>query len=193
MLAVEYILMKQPEGIASLVLSGPLLSSPLWIADQKRWLLQSPQAIQDTIRKYEELRAFSSKAYQDAMTFYYKQHVCRLDPWPGCLNLTFEKLGKEVYSYMWGPSEFCCTGTLKNLDLSGRLNELTVPAMLTCGEFDEASPSTVSYFHKLIPGSKFIVFAGSSHSHHLERFESYIPMLRGFLKENDQRLMKNGN
>lgn len=185
MLAVEYILRKNPQGILSLTLSGPLISSPLWIADQKAWLLQCPQSIQDTINKYEALGEFSSQSYQDAMNYYYNLHLCRLTPWPACLNRTFEKMGKEVYSYMWGPSEFTCTGTLKNADLTSRLGQLHVPTLFTCGEFDEAPYQTINYFHSLVPGSEICVFPEASHSHHLEKPVLFVSVLSGFLQKNE--------
>jgi len=59
MLAAEYMLRKKPKGVISLILSGPYLSSPKWVADQQVWISQLPQNIQDTIRKYEENNNFT--------------------------------------------------------------------------------------------------------------------------------------
>jgi proline iminopeptidase len=47
MLAVEYMLRKKPDGVVSLILSGPYLSTPKWVADQQMWISQLPQNIQD--------------------------------------------------------------------------------------------------------------------------------------------------
>ena len=185
MLAVEYILRKNPQGVISLTLSGPLLSSPRWIADQQAWLLECPQSVQDTISKYEALGVFTSQSYQDAMTYYYNLHLCRLNPWPACLNRAFEKMGKEVYAYMWGPSEFTCTGTLKNADLTGRLGQLHIPTLFTCGQYDEAPYQTINYFQSLVPGSEICVFPDASHSHHLEQPVLFVSVLSAFLQKNE--------
>ncbi len=187
MLAVEYMLRKKPKGVVSLILSGPLLSTPRWIADQQIWISQLPPNIRDTIRKYEENGNFASPSYQDAMMYYYRQHVCRLDPWPDCLNKAMEKLGIEVYEYMWGPSEFTMTGTLKNADLSEQLNLINVPTLFTCGEFDEATPATTSYFQQKIPGSEIHIFKGASHSHLLEKPDEYLQVIRSFLEKHEKK------
>ena len=46
---------------------------------------------------------------------FYKRHICRLDPWPDCVNRTFEKLEVPVYMQMWGPCEFRATGIPQGL------------------------------------------------------------------------------
>ncbi|TRZ75451.1 MAG: alpha/beta fold hydrolase [Bacteroidetes bacterium] len=185
MLAVEYILRKKPEGISSLILSGPFLSAPRWIADQQTWISHFPPNIRDTIRKYEENRNFASPSYQNAMMYFYRQHVCRLDPWPNCLNQAMGKFGKDVYEYMWGPSEFTATGTLKYTDLSEQLSRIKVPTLFTCGEFDEATPATTIFYQSKLPGSELYIFQEASHEHHLEKPDEYIQVTRNFLKKHE--------
>jgi len=185
MLAAEYMLRKQPEGVVSLILSAPYLSTPRWEADQKVLISRLPQSVQDTIAKYELLEDYSSEAYQEAMMHFYREYVCRLDPWPDCLNRSMEKMGGEVYNYMWGPSEFTMTGTLKDADLCDRLNLIKVPVLFTCGEFDEATPNTTAYYQSKLPGSEMHVFEGTSHGHHLEKRGEYLQVIRSFLRKND--------
>ncbi|MBU0713965.1 MAG: proline iminopeptidase-family hydrolase [Verrucomicrobia bacterium] len=183
MLAAEYMLRKKPEGVISLILSGPYLSSLKWIVDQQIWISQLPQNIQDTIRKYEENSNFTDQSYQDAMMVFYRKHLCRLDPWPDCLNRAFAKMGAEVYQYMWGPSEFTVTGTLKNADLTEQLSLIKVPVLFTCGEFDEATPAATRFYQSKLPGSEIYVFQGASHEHQLEKTEEYLQVARAFLKK----------
>jgi proline iminopeptidase len=104
MLVVEYMLRKKPNGVVSLILSGPYLSTPRWVADQQILISQLPGNVQDTIRKYEQNEDFASPSYQKAMMVYYRKHLCRMDPWPNGLNKAMEKMGVEVYEYMWGPA-----------------------------------------------------------------------------------------
>ena len=85
------------------------------------------------------------------MMAYYKIHVCRLDPWPDCLKRTLEKLAHEVYVQMLGPSEFTITGTLKSYERVDLLKEVTIPTLITCGQYDEATPSTTLYYHSMLP------------------------------------------
>jgi proline iminopeptidase len=187
MLAVEYMLRKNPENVESLVLSGSYLSTGRWIADQQNWIAQMPQNVQDTIYKYEASGDFSSPSYQEAMLHFYSKHLCRLDPWPDCLNRAMEKMGFEVYLYMWGPSEFTMTGTLKNADLTGQLHQIKVPVLFTCGEFDEATPATTAFYQSKIAGAEMHVLNGASHSHQVEKPEEYVQVLRDFLKKTERK------
>ena len=54
MLAVEYMLRKEPSGVKSLILSGPYLSSPLWSRDQRYWRDQLPAEIRQIILECED-------------------------------------------------------------------------------------------------------------------------------------------
>ncbi|MEA5006310.1 MAG: proline iminopeptidase-family hydrolase [Rikenellaceae bacterium] len=185
MLATEYILRENPDGITSLILSGPLLSSPRWMADQNRLVTLLPETIQNTISRCEDNKDYTSQEYQNAIQEYYKIHLCRLNPLPEPMNRTNSKMAVNIYLYMWGPSEFCVTGTLKNADLTNDLHKIKIPVLFTCGEFDEATPESVKYFQSKITGSKLHLMKGCSHSHHLENPKEYIMITGDFLKSND--------
>ena len=182
MLAIDYLLRLSPKGIISFVLSGPCLSTKMWGLDQKKYLLELPRQMQEIILKTEKAGNFSSKEYQDAMTYYYKLHLCRLDPWPDCLSKAFDAMNYEIYKYMWGPSEFTMTGTLKNYDRINDLYKVKTPTLFTCGEFDEVTPETADYYHKKIPQSEIFVFKNASHNHHLEKTKEYLKVVGNFLK-----------
>lgn len=181
-MAVDYLLERRPEGVVSLVFSGPLLSASRWIEDQKAYLAELPQEIQKIILESEDTGDFSSSQYQDAIMTYYKTHVCRLDPWPECLSRTLEKLNSSIYAYMWGPSEFTVNGTLKNYERVDRLKKIVNPVLFTCGFYDEATPATTAYYQKNLPGSELYVFEDASHEHHLEKPEEYQQVVRRFLR-----------
>lgn len=184
-LAVEYVLSRNPEGVESLILSAPLLDADRWVADQRANLAAFPDEMQEVVREAESTGDFDSPEYQDAMAAYYARHVCRTDPWPECLNRTFEKISLPVYLGMWGPSEFTCTGTLRTFSVTGRLDEVPVPVLFTCGEHDEAPPATMMYFQGLVPGSELKVFEGASHEHHLEETDAYLAAVREFMRQID--------
>lgn len=182
-LATSYFLKHGSGRVKSLILSAPLLNSARWSEDQRNWILQLPQDVQDTIEKYEANGDYASPSYQEAMMIFYSKHVCRLDPWPEAMNNAFQKMNAEVYNYMWGPSEFTLTGILKNADLTDRLHQINVPCLITCGEFDEATPASMAYFAGLIPGGELQVFQGASHAHHLEKEVEYLNRINTFLNQ----------
>ena len=82
---------------------------------------------------------------------------------------------------MWGPNEFTCTGNLLNWDRTDRLREITVPTLITVGEFDEVHPSCARTLHAGIPGSALEIFPNCGHAVHLEVHERYRDVLLGFL------------
>ncbi len=179
--AVEYALKRRGEGMAGLVLSGPLLSSSRWAADQKTYIAELPVELRTAIEKAEASGDFAAEEYGQAAMEYCRRHVCRLNEWPECMDRTFAKLNVRLYQYMWGPSEFTVRGTLKDYDCVDRLGEINVPVLFTCGEFDEAAPDTVRFFQRRTPGSELRVFEGASHEHHLEKPEKYLAAVRDFL------------
>ena len=187
MLAVDFIIAKKPKGVESLILSGPCLSSSRFISDQKIYLLELPDTLQRIISEGEASGCFGSKEYQDAMMTYYKIHMCRLDPWPDCMNRTFEKFGTEVYEQMWGPSEFTITGTLKDYEREDMLKKISVPTLFTCGRYDEATPSSTAYYHSMLPGSEIVIFEDASHQHHLEKTGEYLEVVRNFIDKTENR------
>lgn len=182
MLALDYALKLNPRGVKSFIFSGACFSVKMWGLDQRKYLLELPSKIQEAILTAEKNGDFSSREYRDAMEYYYKLHICRLDPWPECLNESMSEMNYEIYKYMWGPSEFTITGTLKNYDRVNDLYKIKIPVLFTCGEFDEAAPQTTDRYHKKIPQSELIVFKGASHNHHLEKTEEYLTVISDFLK-----------
>lgn len=181
-IAVDYLLAKDPKGVVSLVLSGPLLSASRWMEDQRAYIAELPKEVREIILKCEDAGEFSSPQYQDAMMAYYKIHVCRLNPWPECLNRSFEKLNFSLYEYMWGPSEFTVTGALKNYERVDRLKKISRPVLFTCGFYDEATPATTRHYQKNLPGSELHIFEDASHEHHLEKPQEYLQVVRDFLR-----------
>jgi proline iminopeptidase len=181
-LAFEYMLRKHPQNVTSLIFAGPCFSTSRWISDQRAYLREFPAAMQEVVRKAEAAGQFESKDYQDVMDAYYRRHLCRMDPWPACLQEAMRNLNPDVYVHMWGPSEFTATGTLKGYEKVPRLAEIKLPVLFTCGEFDEASPATTRYYSSMLPGSKVVVFPGASHCHIFEKPAEYVSALRSFLR-----------
>ena len=165
------------------MLTAPFLSAPLWIADQRAYLAAMPAEVRQVVAKGD----YESPAYQEAVMAFYRKHLCLLDPWPEPVQRTFAKMGDAVYLSMFGPSEFTATGSLKDADLVGRLGEITVPVLFTCGSQDEATPATARLYQRALPGAELAVFADTAHQHHLEKPDEYLPAVRGFLARTEGR------
>lgn len=185
MLAVAYALQLQPEGLLSLVLCGPLLSTPLWERDQQQYVKCLPPDSVRIIEDAEQQNRYDGEDYQRVMIDYYRRHLCRLNPWPEDLLEAFAQINMEVYMTMWGPSEFTTTGTLKGADLLPCLPAIKQPVLLVCGEHDEASPATVQIYRDAFPRGEMAVIPNASHCHHLEQPEIFRAIVREFLDRNE--------
>lgn len=194
MLAVDYMLQRRPDGVVSLTLAGPALSMERWIADQRVWLLELSRQAQDAIRKAEATGAFETPEYKSAVSAFYALHVCRVDPWPDFVQraLSPEKMGQQVNLHMCGPSEFSITGTLKNYERVDRLKEIKTPTLFICGRYDEATPAATDYYHRNMPGSRFVVIEDASHLSWSEQPAAFNRVVGDFLKHSEAAALKDG-
>lgn len=183
MLAALYLLDERPTGVKAAMFCAPLLGAPGWDADQKDNIRRMPEDVQKAILEGESKGEYDSEGYQNAMMAYYCRHLCRLDPWPEYIVEAFGKLNMEIYGRLWGPSEFTITGTLKDYDLLPRLHEIPVPALFTCGDFDEAGVKTSRDCQLAMPSAFMAVLPSASHLHHLEKPDLFLLIIRDFLGE----------
>ena len=185
--AVEYMLSKKPKGVKSVIFAGPLLSTSRWMRDAKILLSQLSQPIQDTIQKYEGLKFYDHKSYIIATDSFNVQYLSR-KPGPRVAVPDCDGAGKsnsQIYRYMWGPTEFNATGTLKSFERTERLHEIKAPVLFVTGRFDEARPETMYEFQKEIPGSKVEIIENSGHNKVRDNPTDYLNAIRKFLADND--------
>jgi proline-specific peptidase len=181
-LAMEYAL-TQPAGLASLILADTLASAPQWAFEAQRLISQLPETTQQVIRSHEAGGTTDSAEYKEAMKEYFRHFIGGpIDPKPEWAVEAFKKFeANEVYLTMWGPSEFCISGTSKDWDITDRLNEICVPALIMCGRYDEATPHLAETIHHGIPGSEMVIFENSAHFPHIDETERYLQVLSEFL------------
>jgi proline-specific peptidase len=182
MLAMQYAL-TQPAGLASIVVADSPASMTLWVSEANRLRAELPPEVEAVLAKHEADGTTGDPAYAAASDVFYRRHVCRLDPWPDCVNRAMQALAGDgfVYNVMNGPSEFHCIGKLKTWDITDRLHEIAVPALLLSGAFDEATPRIVGEIQARIPHAEWIVFPASSHMPHVEEPVAFNAAVRGFL------------
>lgn len=80
-LAIEYAV-TNGGGLASLALSSTSASSRQFLEGARRLLAGMPSAVRDTIERLEDEGQTESPEYLQACMAFYKQHLCRLEPWP---------------------------------------------------------------------------------------------------------------
>jgi proline-specific peptidase len=180
MLGMQYVLDRQPQ-LESLILAGSPASMPRWSAECARLLSRQPAESQETIKRHEANGTTECPEYAAAILGFYREHVCRLKPWPDGLERSFAQAGLEVYHHMNGPSEFTVTGTLANWDITERLAEIDVPTLLVGGEHDECRPEHLGDMHRRIRGSKLEVIPDASHLCFAEKREHFMGVVNDFL------------
>jgi len=156
---IEYLITKNPKGVESVIFKSPLLSTTVWIDDAKILLSQLPTNLQDTIKKYEALEDYNAPPYLAATDSFYVRFLSRSQwpeiPPPECDGIL--GFNVDIYNYMWGPTEFSATGTLKNFDRTADLHKINQPILFLAGQYDEARPETMYKFKELAPNSKVVI------------------------------------
>lgn len=181
MLGIDYYL-RYPNEVNAIIFSSPLFSTASWIADADSLIATMPDTVQQSIRFHESIGAYDNPGYKAATELYYAQFVTRKSR--PKVDRSQMKLadGSNVYLYMWGPSEFTSTGTLRDFDRIDELNGISVPTLLVCGEFDEASPRTVEGYSQMIPKSRFEVIPDAAHSTLNDNPQEMLKVIGDFLK-----------
>jgi proline iminopeptidase len=175
-LALSFALTR-PKGLQSIILADPYISTPQWEKDAKRLLNTMPSDMQKALRGGD----IQSKEYQKASKEFYYRHVYRFKKAPVACIRANNKMGVDIYRYMWGPEEFQPIGTLFDFDLIPSLPKIKVPALLVCGRFDEATPESVGYYKSLLPNAQMKIFEKSAHMPHWTEREEYMETIRKFL------------
>lgn len=181
-LALEYY-NKYPEGVKGLIFNSPYFSTKIWTDDADILIAALPDSIQTAIRTAEKDSVFNTDSYNNANKVFLKKHGRRTaykkHPYD---TLTYTR-DSFIYNYMWGPSEFTSTGTLRDFDNHQTLKNITVPVLFTTGEFDEARPETVKKFSEMVPNAYLIVIEGAGHSTSNDNRPALIKAIKQFLKK----------
>jgi proline iminopeptidase len=183
-LATEYLLTKGQQGVRSVILSSPLISTPRWLADTRRLRTTLPETVQSALNRCEAVETADEPACVAANDVF-EEHFVRgtkapLPAVPECDGITG---GDQVYRHMWGAGEFTATGLLRDYDRSGRLGELTLPVLFLAGRHDEAAPETIADFQRRVPGAQMKVLENSAHSTYRTETAEYVRIVRAFLDE----------
>ncbi|MDF1505756.1 proline iminopeptidase-family hydrolase [Roseisolibacter sp. H3M3-2] len=182
--AAEYLLTRGSEGVRSVTLAGPLLSTPAWLADARALVAQLGEPERRAIAEAEASGRYDTRAFAAANDSFSVRFNRRRAPSPAADADCAGSSGNDrMYRAMWGPSEFSATGTLRDYDRTARLGELRLPVLLMAGEFDEARPATMEAFRARIPGARVAIIPGAAHGMMNDEPAATAAAVRGFLRE----------
>jgi proline iminopeptidase len=188
-LALEYLLTKGQDGVASVTLAGPLVSTPMWLATTDSLLGTLAPGSREQARAIEAKGPTDDRMYDLVIRRYTERFVRRgersYEANTACA--TGGEVNFEIQQHLWGPSEFHATGSLRTFDRWNRLSELQLPALVIVGEHDEVTPSDAARIAGQIRGATVSVIPEAAHMAMQEQPKPYLRALRAFLKAADTR------
>jgi proline iminopeptidase len=184
-IALEYY-RAHPDRVASLTFGSLCFDVPGWSRSTRKLLTTLPDSLQDAVKIAESTGMYDDPAYLTAMNQFYSLYLFR-NPVQADLDSMDATYNPEIYTYMWGPSEFTITGTLKDYNPIPFLPKIQVPTLFTVGEFDEIDPTIVKELANKVQGSKYFMFAGSSHMTPWDARDENIKVVRDFLNSIDNK------
>jgi proline iminopeptidase len=187
---IEYLATKKPKGISSAIFAGPLISTPIWMRDAKILLSKLSKNVQDTVEKYEMKKNYLAPSYLAATDSFYAHYMSVMPKQKSVLPSPCDGVpgsNMEIYNYMWGPTEFTATGTLKNFDRAKDLGKVKEPVLFIVGRYDEARPETMCEFQKLTKGSKVVIIENAGHAKIKDQPVEFTNALRKFLSSVEKK------
>ena len=185
MLTLLYMLDRKPQDICSVILSSTLASASLWSRELHRLLKGLTKEEQVAVRYAEITGNYDDPGYVAANDRFMKLHCSDFkENAPECLRRE-KRIGKEAYLTAWGPNEYTPTGNLKDYELTDRLGELEVPALIISGTEDLCTPIVAKSMFDAIPGSRWELFAGAKHMCFAEQPRKYMRLLEAWMAEHD--------
>jgi proline-specific peptidase len=180
-LSIEYIT-RGANGIERLVLASTSASIPEFMAGARGLIEQLPEPHRSVLIELGDRGEYDHPDYLAAVDVFYHRHLCRMDPWPEALVQSGEQMdGNQVYLTMNGPTEFDVIGLLREWDRTADLGRIGVPTLVTCGRYDEITPSCSETITRGIPDARMHVFEESAHCAHLEEADDYARIVEAFL------------
>jgi proline iminopeptidase len=183
--ALEYY-KAHPEHVAGIVFGGSVFDWKAYAQETEAWTKTLSDSAQRAVAQWKRDGNDKAPGFTAASDEFYARFVFRT-PNKVDLDSTMAMYGQPQYVYMQGAYEFVVTGTLKNYDQTSALPTIKVPVLVTTGEFDEVGPKTVERHAKLIPGARFVRYAGASHITSWDATEANVRDVRAFAREVDAK------
>lgn len=187
-LAVEYAL-RHGAHLKGLVISNMMMSIP----DYNRYAAdvlakQMDPAVVREIKDIEARGEYESPRYMELLVpnFYHK-HVCRLDEWPDAVNRGLNKINREIYVRMQGPSEFGASGVLEHWDRKADLPKLAMPTLVIGGAHDTMDPAHMKWISTQVQHGSFLLCPNGSHMAMWDAQATYTRGLITFLEDSDRK------
>lgn len=181
--ALEYLLEGASDGVRSVTFVGPYFSTARWLEDTDALIETLSEPSQAAIATAVASGEFDGPAFRAADQEFASMYGIRTPrdeiDWGAC---DIEPAGNSgMYEFMWGPSEFVSTGTLRDYDRIARLPEVQVPTLFVRGEYDEPSDATVAEYQAMIPGALYETIPEAGHGVYIDQPDLFDAVIVEFL------------
>src|SRR4029077_5855310 len=166
MLALEYAL-QYPRNLKALIISNMVPSIPAYNRYAKNVLMpaMNQQALAE-IKALEAAGKFDDPRYEELlMQNFYVDHVLRmpLDQWPDPLVRSLNKINKNIYVPLQGPSELGSSGKLAAWDRTAELARIAVPTLSVGARYDTMDPAQMQQIAKSVKKGRYLFCPHGSH------------------------------
>lgn len=181
-LAVEYAL-RHGENLKGLIISNMMMSIPDYNKYAETVLAKDMDpAVVAEVKAIEARGEFESPRYMELLLpHFYQKHLCRLPEWPDGLNRGFNKLNKQIYVLMQGPSEFGASGLLEKWDRKADLPKLAMPTLVIGAKHDTMDPEHMRWVSTQVQNGSFLMCPNGSHSAMWDDQQIYLQGISAFL------------
>lgn len=185
-LAIDYAL-TYGQNLKTLILEDTVADMPHLVSELERLRAALGSQTVAMMQKHEAQGTLDHPEYLAAITILNYRHVCRLPNWPAPVKRSLDDWNMGPYGTMQGPNEFLYTGNLKDWNRVPDLPKITVPVLITCGEYDELTPACALRMKLSLPDAELNVIANASHMPFYENPQAYYPVLLDFLSRRGGR------
>ena len=167
-LAEEYILKENPQGLKKVIMSGTFISGEKWRRDSASNIAKMPEEHRNAIALAVKTGNYDTPEFKAADDYYATQYGRRHGK-PECMKMSDKTMNNDIYVYMNGPSEFTTAkGTLAKYEGHKKAKDITNSILFICGDHDESSPESNIEFCTCFKGSQLLVVPDAGHSSHLD-------------------------
>ena len=109
--------------------------------------------------------------------------MCRLEQWPKSVTASLEGIAQPVFSKMFGPYFFNCTGNIRDYNRIDDLHQIKIPVLIVHGEHDYAIPEIACMARDNLPHAELAMLQGCSHMPFYEKPNLYTQKILAFLSK----------
>ncbi len=186
MLEQLYCLQEGTAKVKAMVLSSTLSSASLYAEEQLEKIRLLPEQYREPILRAISSNDFSRPEYL-AANEYYMQKYCNgpvKEGDPECVRRP-KRNGQEAYVTAWGPNEYIPSGTLRDYEITDRLNEIDIPVLILSGDSDLVGERTVLAMEHAYPHAERILFKGARHTCYIDCQQEYMETVRRWLRKQE--------